>query len=74
MMSLRRTLLDPFEVVDRAPASSRLFSIEEIAAWFEGIGAIEGTRLVSVGEPWGRRDDPIDRRWRARGWGDDIYE
>jgi hypothetical protein len=73
MRSATRTLLDPFEI--GAPRA-RLPSIEELTEWFDraelalldvtfGIGEVEE---YSEPPPW--TPEPIDRRWRARGWTD----
>jgi hypothetical protein len=74
MRSATPTLLDPFEV--GAPRA-RLPSIDQITEWFDraelalldvafGIGEVEE---YNEPPPW--TPEPVDRRWRARGWTDE---
>jgi len=81
MMSATRTLLDPFEVA--GVARPRLPSLapldQEATEWFDrgALGfslsdvALDVALLEEHSEapPW--TPEPIDRRWRARGWTDD---
>ncbi len=80
MMSATRTLLDPFEVsgVARPPLPS-LVGPEQPTEWFDR-GSLDFSLSdlafdVALMEehsempPW--TPEPVDRRWRARGWTDD---
>ncbi len=74
MTSATPTLLDPFEITAPRP---RLPSIDEPTEWFDRaeLAVIDVTfQLGAVEEyseppPW--TPEPVDRRWRARGWTDD---
>lgn len=74
MTSATPTLLDPFEITAPRP---RLPSIDELTEWFDRaeLAVIDVTfQLGPVEEyseppPW--TPEPVDRRWRARGWTDD---
>ncbi len=76
MMSATRTLLDPFEIAGRPRATlPSLSSLDQPTEWFDR-GAIEfrisHAALVeehNEAPPW--TPEPVDRRWRARGWTDD---
>jgi hypothetical protein len=67
------TLLDPFEI--GAPRA-RLPSIDQITEWFDRaeLATLDvAWGFVEVEEyneppPW--TPEPVDRRWRARGWTD----
>lgn len=75
MTSATPTLLDPFEICAPRP---RLPSIDQATEWFDraelaliddvtfAVGPVEE---YSEPPPW--TPEPVDRRWRARGWTDD---
>jgi hypothetical protein len=76
MMSDTRTLLDPFEVAGVArPRLASLITTEQPTEWFDrgALGfSISHVALMeehSEAPPW--TPEPVDRRWRARGWTDD---
>jgi hypothetical protein len=75
MRSSIPTLLDPFEI--GAPRA-RLPSIDQITEWFDRAelalldvawGFVGEVEEYSEAPPW--TPEPVDRRWRARGWTDD---
>ena len=77
MMSHTRTLLDPFEVAATSLPRPRLPSLaEQVTEWFDRAtlpfldlhvaGVVEELR---ESPPW--TPEPVDRRWRARGWTDE---
>jgi hypothetical protein len=74
MASPTPTLVDPFEV---AAPRGRLPSIDQITEWFDRAELAQvdiAFRMGPVEEyseppPW--TPEPVDRRWRARGWTDD---
>lgn len=80
-MSLTPTLLDPFEVAGGARPRPRLPSFMDAQAssqateWFDRASLPTfdlGSLLVEESNeapPW--TPEPVDRRWRARGWADD---
>jgi hypothetical protein len=67
MMSHTPTLLDPYEVAT-AVARAPLPSLLEPTEWFDraALFIVEESNEVP---PW--TPEPVDRRWRARGWTDD---
>jgi len=84
MMSLTPTLLDPFEVAGGARQRPRLPSLMDLmeaassqaTEWFDraSLPLIDlGTAFLleesNEVPPW--TPEPVDRRWRARGWTDD---
>jgi hypothetical protein len=82
MMSLTPTLLDPFEVAGGLPRQrGRLPSLMEAATsqateWFDratlpllDLGTAFLLEESNEVPPW--TPEPVDRRWRARGWTDD---
>lgn len=76
MMSLTPTLLDPFEIAgmprSRLPS---LASLDQPTEWFERSAmplSISHVALVEeINEPPPWTPEPVDRRWRARGWTED---
>jgi hypothetical protein len=82
MQSVTPTLLDPFEVAGMArPRLPSLPGSEQPTEWFDrGTLDMREMRLshishvalleeINEAPPW--TPEPIDRRWRARGWTDD---
>jgi hypothetical protein len=84
MMSLTPTLLDPFELAGGAGPRPRLPSLMDAASsqateWFDraslpllDLGTLGTDFLLEESNevpPW--TPEPVDRRWRARGWADD---
>jgi len=70
--SIRPILADPFEAPEAGEAYPWLLRLEEIAEWFERIAHIEEIGSGERGRPpGGAFTEPVDRRWRARGWIDD---
>jgi hypothetical protein len=79
MTSATPTLLDPFEVSGaarpRLPSAASLTGVDPPTEWFDrgalgfalaDVALVEELREVP---PW--TPEPVDRRWRARGWTDD---
>jgi hypothetical protein len=81
MMSHRPTLLDPFEVLDPYEVADgsrpriRLVSlVEEVTEWFDRASILEELALLEeLNQPPPWTPEPVDRRWRARGWTDDDH-
>jgi hypothetical protein len=79
MMSHRPTLLDPFEVLDPYEVADgsrpriRLVSlVDEASEWLDRAAYLEQIAwLEELSEPPPWTPEPVDRRWRARGWGHD---
>ncbi len=76
MQSATATLLDPFEIAGISrPTLPSLVGPDQATEWFDrgALGfSISHAALVSEhneAPPW--TPEPIDRRWRARGWTDD---
>jgi hypothetical protein len=82
MMSLTRTLLDPHEVASRVAYRPCLPTLVDETEWFDRSSialvtscAVEDLVTACAVEesneppPW--TPEPVDRRWRARGWTDD---
>ncbi|HEY8039715.1 MAG TPA: hypothetical protein VIF15_07970 [Polyangiaceae bacterium] len=71
MMSATPTLLDPFEVAGVAGPRPRLPSFDQLTEWFDRttLGFLEMIEESNEPPPW--TPEPVDRRWRARGWTDD---
>jgi hypothetical protein len=78
MMSLTPTLLDPFEVAGGGRPRVRLPSLIDSQAteWFDraslpllDLGTAFLLEESNEVPPW--TPEPVDRRWRARGWADD---
>ena len=76
MMSRTRTLLDPFEVSGVARIGGRMPSfVDQATEWFDraSLPLIDLIACVveeiSESPPW--TPEPVDRRWRARGWTDE---
>lgn len=79
MMSATRTLLDPFEVAGVArnslPTLPNLVSVEQPTEWFDraalgfSISHVALMEELTEAPPW--TPEPVDRRWRARGWTND---
>jgi hypothetical protein len=80
MMSLTPTLLDPFEVAGGTRQRPRLPSLMDAASqvteWFDRatLPLLDLATAFLVEEsnevpPW--TPEPVDRRWRARGWTND---
>jgi hypothetical protein len=76
MLSLTPTLLDPFEVAGGAGPRPRLPSLHDVTEWFDRaslplLDLVTAFALEESNEvpPW--TPEPVDRRWRARGWTDD---
>ncbi len=79
MTSATPTLLDPFEVAARPRLSS--LTAEAPTEWFDrnalafsmsDVAMVAMVAMVEEGlesPPW--TPEPVDRRWRARGWMDD---
>jgi hypothetical protein len=84
MKSITQTLVDPFEVAPGrvtgatgvvATASARLLSPDEVTEWFKQLGGIEQIAFLrEVRQPMPWIPDPRDRRWRARGWTDEVLD
>jgi hypothetical protein len=80
MVSRTRTLLDPFEVggasATRRASGHRLGVASapgDGTEWFDRTGTRDETALLEElrdAPPW--TPEPIDRRWRARGWDEDA--
>jgi hypothetical protein len=76
MTSLTPTLLDPFEVAGGGVPRGRLPSfVDQATEWFDR-ASLPLFELVSrvveeitESPPW--TPEPVDRRWRARGWSND---
>jgi hypothetical protein len=72
MVSNTPTLLDPFEVAGRGPVRPRLPSLlDQATEWFDRTSLDFLDMPLTVEEysespPW--TPEPVDRRWRARGW------
>jgi hypothetical protein len=79
MVSLTPTLLDPFEVAGGGRPRPRLPSFmdgSQATEWFDraSLPLLDlGTALLleesNEVPPW--TPEPVDRRWRARGWTED---
>jgi hypothetical protein len=76
MMSETRTLLDPFEVAGGArPRLPSLSVPDQPTEWFDrgalGFSLSDVALMEELSEvpPW--TPEPVDRRWRARGWTND---
>jgi hypothetical protein len=78
MVSSTPTLLDPFEIgrdrtTDRASGPRlRLSTLDEITEWFDRASTLDEIAFleeISQPPPWS--PEPVDVRWRARGWGED---
>jgi hypothetical protein len=78
MVSLRQTLLDPYEVTGTgmtSPYRPPLSTLDEVTEWFnrtETLDEIAFLEEISSPPPW--TPEPTDRRWRARGWGEDSLD
>jgi hypothetical protein len=81
MVSSTPTLLDPFEVGqtevgDRASGPRfRLSTLDEITEWFDRAATFQEIAFleeVSQPPPWS--PEPVDVRWRARGWDHDSLD
>jgi hypothetical protein len=79
MRSSQPTLLDPFEVLDPYEVGDgsrpriRLVSLEqEVTEWFNRAAFLEDIAFLDeLSEPPPWTPEPMDPRWRARGWGHD---
>jgi hypothetical protein len=76
MVSQTPTLLDPYELAGGTPPRARMPSLlDQATEWFDrttlGFLDIEVASVEEYSEtpPW--TPEPVDRRWRARGWMDD---
>ena len=85
MMSATRTLLDPFEVAGVGRATlptlpnlanlANLAGVDEATEWFDrgalgfSISHVALMEELTEAPPW--TPEPVDRRWRARGWTND---
>jgi hypothetical protein len=77
MMSLTPTLLDPYEVAGSAAPRARQPSlVEQATEWFDratlplfDLHVAREVEELRESPPW--TPEPVDRRWRARGWSDD---
>jgi hypothetical protein len=76
MTSATPTLLDPFEVSGVArPRLPSLASVDPPTEWFDrgalgfSLADVALVEELSEAPPW--TPEPVDRRWRARGWTDD---
>jgi hypothetical protein len=81
MVSSTPTLLDPFEVAqtvvtDRASGPRlRLNTLDEITEWFDRAATLnEIAFLEEISQPPPWSPEPVDIRWRARGWGHDSLD
>jgi hypothetical protein len=79
MMSLTPTLLDPFEVAGavraRMPSFMDAQASSQATEWFDraslpmtDLGEAFLVEESNEAPPW--TPEPVDRRWRARGWAD----
>jgi hypothetical protein len=76
MMSLTRTLLDPHEVASRASYRPCLPTLVDETEWFDRsllpqVDLVTACTVEESNEPPPWTPEPVDRRWRARGWTDD---
>ena len=76
MVSHTRTLLDPFEIAGMGPPRPRSPSlIDQVTEWFDRASlpfldaAVAAVQEFNESPPW--TPEPVDRRWRARGWTDE---
>jgi hypothetical protein len=76
MNSLTRTLLDPYEVAGVPAPRGRMPSlVDQATEWFDRASLPLFDLVARVVEeftespPW--TPEPVDRRWRARGWTND---
>ena len=76
MNSVTRTLLDPYEVAGVPAPRGRLPSlVDQATEWFDraSLPLFDLVALVveefTESPPW--TPEPVDRRWRARGWTND---
>jgi hypothetical protein len=76
MTSVTPTLLDPFEVAGTGEPRARMPSfVDQATEWFDRASLPLFELLSCVVEeitespPW--TPEPVDRRWRARGWTDE---
>jgi hypothetical protein len=84
MVSSTPTLLDPFEVTGIHEAETadqasgprlRLSTLDEITEWFDRASTLEEIAFleeISQPPPWS--PEPVDVRWRARGWSEDSLD
>jgi hypothetical protein len=87
MVSSTPTLLDPFEVTgihethetESADLASgprlRMTTLDEITEWFDRASTLEEIAFleeISQPPPWS--PEPVDVRWRARGWSEDSLD
>ncbi len=76
MVSNTPTLLDPFEIAGMGPARPRTPSLlDQVTEWFDRASldflevAVGAVQEFNETPPW--TPEPVDRRWRARGWADE---
>jgi hypothetical protein len=76
MMSVTPTLLDPFEIAGvPRPRMPSLAGLEQPTEWFDramlpfSISHVALVEEINEPPPW--TPEPVDRRWRARGWTDE---
>jgi hypothetical protein len=77
MMSLTPTLLDPYEVAGSSEPRGPLTTlVDQVTEWFDraalpffDVGAACGVEELHESPPW--TPEPVDRRWRARGWAEE---
>jgi hypothetical protein len=72
MVSNTPTLLDPFEVGRVALVRPPLSTLDEVTEWYNRAAMLDEIAFLeelSQPPPW--TPEPLDRRWRARGWDED---
>jgi hypothetical protein len=75
MVSNTPTLLDPFELGRSAIHRAPLSTLDEVTEWFNQAATFEEIALLqelNTPPPW--TPEPVDRRWRARGWEEDSLD
>jgi hypothetical protein len=82
MISSTPTLLDPFEVTQTVVVGERasgprirLNTLDEITEWFDRAATLDEIAFleeISQPPPWS--PEPLDVRWRARGWEDEVLD
>jgi hypothetical protein len=75
MMSRTPTLLDPFEIGRSALHRAPLSTLDEVTEWFSRAAMLDEIAFVQrLREPPPWTPEPLDRRWRARGWDEDRLD
>jgi hypothetical protein len=73
------TLLDPFEIGDAGAPRQRLPSlVDQATEWFDRASLplldLVACVVEEISESPVWTPEPVDRRWRARGWTDETSE